>query len=37
MQRELLPTALKSRDVEPILFPIMLSQKTKSIDYPCDP
>jgi hypothetical protein len=35
-QRELLP-ALKSLDVEPILFLIMLSQKTKSVEHTFDP
>jgi nicotinate phosphoribosyltransferase len=36
-QLELLPTALKSLDVEPALFPVMLSQKLKSLGYPTDP
>ncbi len=36
-QLELLPTALKSLDVEPALFPVMLSQKLKSLGYPSDP
>ena len=36
-QLELLPTALKSLDVEPALFPVMLSQKLKSVGYPRDP
>jgi hypothetical protein len=36
-QRELLPSALKSLDVEPILFLIMLSQKTKSVEHTFDP
>ncbi len=36
-QLELLPTALKSLDVEPALFPVMLSQKLKFLGYPSDP
>jgi nicotinate phosphoribosyltransferase len=36
-QLELLPTALKSLDAEPSLFPVMLSQKLKSLGYPSDP
>lgn len=36
-QLELLSTALKSLDVEPTLFPVMLSQKLKSLGYPTDP
>lgn len=36
-QLELLPTALKSLDVEPALFPVMISQKLKSLGYPSDP
>jgi nicotinate phosphoribosyltransferase len=36
-QLELLPTALKSLDVEPALFPVLLSQKLKSLGYPSDP
>src|ERR687898_133148 len=36
-QLELLPTALKSLDVERALFPVVLSQKLKSLGYPRDP
>lgn len=36
-QLELLPTALKSLDVERALFPVVLSQKLKSLAYPRDP
>jgi nicotinate phosphoribosyltransferase len=36
-QLELLPTALKSVDVEPTLFPVVLSQKLESLGYPRDP
>src|ERR687892_975515 len=36
-QLELLPTALKSLDVERALFPVVLSQRLKSLGYPRDP
>jgi len=36
-QIELLPTALKSLDVEPVLFPVVLSQKIELLGYPRDP
>jgi hypothetical protein len=36
-QLELLPEALKSLDVEPVIFPVVLSQKIKSLGYLHDP
>jgi nicotinate phosphoribosyltransferase len=36
-QLELLPTELKSLDVGPALFPVVLSQKLESLGYPRDP
>jgi len=36
-QLEFLPTALKSLDVEPVLFPVELSQKIKFLGYLRDP
>jgi nicotinate phosphoribosyltransferase len=36
-QLGLLPEALKSLDVESVLFPVVLSQKIKSLGYPHDP
>jgi nicotinate phosphoribosyltransferase len=36
-QLELLPTPMKSLDLEPVLFPVVLSQKIKSLGYPHDP
>jgi nicotinate phosphoribosyltransferase len=33
-QLELLPTALKSLDVEPVEFPVVISQKIKSLGHP---
>jgi nicotinate phosphoribosyltransferase len=36
-QLELLPTALKSLDVERALFPVVLSQKLKSLEYTREP
>jgi hypothetical protein len=32
-QLELLPTALKSLDVEPVVFPVVISQKIKSLRH----
>ncbi len=36
-QLELLPTALKSLDEKPVLFPVVLSQILESLGYPRDP
>jgi nicotinate phosphoribosyltransferase len=36
-QLELLPSSLKSLDVEPFLFPVVLSQRIKSIAHRCNP